>query len=35
MIPIVSTAPGKLMIAGEWLVLELYNQCIVMALKKG
>ena len=26
---------GKVMLAGEWAVLELGNPCIVMALDKG
>lgn len=28
-------APGKIMLAGEWCVLEPGNSCIVIALKKG
>ena len=28
------SAPGKLMLAGEWVVLELGNPCIVMAVDK-
>ncbi|MBU1007879.1 phosphomevalonate kinase [Candidatus Dependentiae bacterium] len=28
-------APGKLMVAGEWAVLELGKPCLVMGIKKG